>query len=155
MYDYNYSYGYSSTTTGNNEMTAAVILMMFLVMFLVFIVAYAVTSFFLGKIFKKAGQPAWAAWVPVYNNWKLLEMGGQHGFWAILAFVPFVNIAAIIFQYIAMYHIGLKFGKEGVFVLLAIFLPIVWIIWLAVDKTAVWQGVPTQAAAAPPKTTTQ
>jgi hypothetical protein len=38
-------------------------------------------------------------------------------------------------MYIAMYHIGKKLGKDGVFVLLAIFLPIVWLIWLAVDKS--------------------
>ena len=38
-----------------------------------------------------------------------------------------------------MYKIGLKLGKEGAFVLLAIFLPIVWLIWLAVDKST-WKG---------------
>lgn len=39
--------------------------------------------------------------------------------------------------YIAQYHIGIKLGKSGAFVVLAIFLPLVWIIWLAVDKS-VW-----------------
>jgi len=50
-------------------------------------------------------------------------------------------------MYIAMYNISLKFGKESTFVLWAIFLPIVWLIWLAVDKS-VWNnalGVPSKA----------
>ena len=87
------------------------------------------------QIFKKAGVKPWIAWVPFYNNWKLLELGGQQGFWAVLAIVPFVNIVAAIFLYIAMFHVGKKFGKDGAFVLLAIFLPFVWLIWLAVDKS--------------------
>jgi hypothetical protein len=91
-------------------------------------------------IFKKAGQPSWVAWVPVYNSWKMLELGGQPGWWALLAFVPVVNIVAVVFLYMAMYQIGLNFGKSGAFVLLAIFLPLIWMIWLAVDKTAVWKG---------------
>ena len=47
-------------------------------------------------------------------------------------------------MYIAMYNIGLKLGKEGIFVLLAIFLSPVWLTWLAVDKS-VWND----AAGAP------
>lgn len=104
--------------------------------YFIFIVAmYVVMSIFLGKIFKKAGVPAWIAWVPVYNTWKLLQLGGQQGFWAILAFIPFVNIVSLVFMYIAMYNIGLKLGKDGAFVILAILLSPVWIIWLGVDDS--------------------
>jgi len=98
-----------------------------------------VHAFLLGKIFTKAGVPAWKAWVPVYNSWVTLELGGQQGFWAVLALVPVVNIVSVVFLYIAMYNIGLKLGKEGAFVLLAIFLPLVWYIWLAVDGST-WKG---------------
>jgi hypothetical protein len=38
-------------------------------------------------------------------------------------------------MYIAMYKIGLKFGKEGWWVILAIFVPIVWIAILAFDSS--------------------
>jgi len=99
--------------------------------------AYVITAIFLGKIFKKAGLASWPAWVPIYNSWKLLEIGGQQGFWAALSIIPYVNIVSAVFLYISMYHIGLKLGKSGVFVLWAIFLPFVWLIWLAVDKS-VW-----------------
>ena len=67
-----------------------------------------------------------------------------------LALVPIVNIASMVFMYIAMYNIGLKFGKEGAFILWAIFVPIVWYIWLAVDQSK-WQG----EKATPEKVTTE
>ncbi len=106
-----------------------------LLQFLITIVAYAIYALLLSQIFKKAGVAQWVAWVPVYNVWKLLELGGQPGFWAILAFIPFVNIASAVFYYIALYNIGKKLGKSGAFVLWGIFVSIVWYIWLAVDKS--------------------
>lgn len=130
-YDYN-SYSSSPAT---DTMSAGASLGILLLMLLFAVVMYVVYAYFLGRIFKKAGVESWKAWVPVYNTWVMLELGSQPGFWAILAFIPFVNIAAAVFMIIAMYHIGLHLGKEGVFVLLAIFLPIVWLIWLAVDKS--------------------
>jgi len=101
--------------------------------------AYVINSVLWAQIFKKAGVPQWKAWVPVYNQWIVYELGDQKGFWAVLAFIPVVNLAALVFMYIAMHNIGLKLGKSGAFVLLAIFLPIVWLIWLAVDES-VWTG---------------
>jgi hypothetical protein len=133
---YNYTYEYSSpSVTTADAATAAVMLSVILFTVIVALVAYIVTAIFLGKIFKKAGVPAWAAWVPFYNTWKLLEIGGQPGFWAVLAIITPLNIVTAVFTYISMYHIGKKLGKDGTFVLLAIFLPIVWMIWLGVDKS--------------------
>lgn len=113
------------------------------------VIAYAVSSFLLSRIFKKAGVEQWKAWVPVYNTWVMLELGDQKGFWAILMLIPPISIVATVFIIIAMYNIGLKLGKDGAFVLLAIFLPLVWMIWLAFDKS-VWKGtLPAKAVAAP------
>lgn len=103
------------------------------------IIAYIVQAIFLGMIFKKAGQPAWKAWIPIYNVWTLLQLGGQNGIWAVLALIPIVNIVSAVFMYIAMYYIGKKLGKSDLFVLWGIFLPFVWLIWLAVDRST-WQG---------------
>ena len=137
---------YTMTTTTTNMGPAALAGFAFLYILLL-VGSYVVSSLLLGRIFKKAGIQSWIAWVPFYNNWKLLEIGGQSGFWAVLALVPFANIGSIIFMYIAMYNIGLKLGKSSAFVLLAIFLPIVWLIWLAVDQST-WNnsvGAPSKA----------
>jgi hypothetical protein len=132
------TYDYSYTTTSSEldpTVAAAAAGTFFVIWFLLLAGLYVVSAIFLGKILKKAGVPAWIAWVPFYNNWKLLEIGGQKGFWAVLTIVPIVQYVSIVFMFIAMYNIGLKLGKSGSFVLLAIFLPLVWMIWLAVDKS--------------------
>lgn len=137
------SYTYSETDAA----AAAGIFLVFM-LFILFMTAitYVVFSLLLSRIFKKAGVETWKAWVPVYNSWTLLELGGQKGFWAILMLIPVVNIVAVVFNCIAMYNIGLKFGKSGEFVLWAIFLPIVWFIWLATDDSK-WQDKKPKAAA--------
>ncbi len=145
------------TSTGDSAAVAAVGAGLVIFTLLVSVIGYVVYAFFLSRIFKKAGVEGWIAWVPIYNNWKLLEIGGQQGFWAVLALIPIVNIASAIFMIIAMYNIGLKLGKEGIFVLLAIFLPIVWIIWLALDSSK-WddsKGAPSLVPTRDPQDPTQ
>lgn len=134
MYDNN---PHPLTTAGDpNGLAGLALFGLFLVFVLIFaLIFYGISAFLLGRIFKKAGEPQWIAWVPVYNTWKILELGGQQGFWAILGFIPFVNIIALIYLYIAMYNIGKKLGKEDWFVLLAIFVPIIWMIWLGYDDS--------------------
>ncbi|MDB5161759.1 MAG: hypothetical protein JWM52_267 [Candidatus Saccharibacteria bacterium] len=132
-YDYNTTSSVSDPAAA--AAAAAILFGLFVFTLILSIGIYVVFAIFLGKIFKKAGVPSWISWVPFYNTWKLLEIGGQPGFWAVLAIVPVVNYVSVVFMYIAMYHIGKKFGKDGTFVLLAIFLPIVWVIWLGLDSS--------------------
>lgn len=156
-YDYStYDSSSSSLSSADSAAIAGFALVIYGFMFLLLIAQYVVTSLCLMRIFKKAGVTPWIAWVPFYNTWKLLELGGQQGFWAILAIIPFVNIVSAVFFYIALYHIGRKLGKDGIFLLWAIFVPLVWFIWLAVDKST-WneQGsnAPSIAGNTPPTNT--
>lgn len=140
-------YTYTYNTSSSSDLDPAAVAG-FIIFGLVFaLAAYIVSALLLGRIFKKAGVASWIAWVPFYNQWKLLEIGGQPGFWAILMIVPLVQYVSIVFMFIAMYNIGLKLGKSGAFVLLAIFLQLVWLIWLAVDGST-WNdslGAPSRA----------
>lgn len=145
---YDSYYESSYVTPAESAAAAGFFFFIFGVVFFIAIITYVVMALLLSRIFKKAGIEGWKAWVPIYNSWTLLEMGGQPGFWAVLMLVPVINIASVVFSIIAMYNIGLKFGKEGAFVLLAIFVPIVWYIWLAVDDSE-WKGaMPKKAAPA-------
>lgn len=141
----------------------------FLVIFMV--IAYIITSILLARIFKKAGVASWKAWVPVYNTWTTLELGDQKGWWALLWLAPMltwlpmdtnspafitlylitllVSMVGAVFLYIAMYKIGLRFGKEGYFVLWAIFLPLVWYAWLAFDDSTWKKKAPSTAVGTP------
>lgn len=130
-YNYDYSYGYHTASA----LTPAAIALIVFIYFIVFAAVYVIHAFLLSRIFKKAGVKQWIAWVPFYSSWKLLELGGQQGFWAVLAILPLVNIVSVVFMYIAMYNIGLKFGKSEAWVVLAIFLPTVWMAILAFDSS--------------------
>lgn len=137
-----YTNDYYSTSSSTAD--PAIFVGFFLISLLFGLAIYVVVSLCLMSIFKKAGVKPWIAWVPYYNTWKMLEIGGQQGFWAVLAIVPLVNIVSVIFTYIAMFHIGKKLGKGDAFVVLAIFLPLVWYIWLAVDKST-WNDTASSA----------
>ena len=132
---YSDPYSYTTYSTDDAALATGVSLVFGFVFFIFFVAIYVVMALCLMQIFKKAGVKPWIAWVPFYNHWKMLEIGGQQGFWAILAIIPFVNIVSAVFTYIAMYNIGLKLGKDGAYVLLAIFLPPVWFILMAIDKS--------------------
>lgn len=43
------------------------------------------------KMFVKAGQPGWAAIVPIYNIYVWLKIVGRPWWWLILFFIPIVN----------------------------------------------------------------
>src|SRR5688500_19870234 len=99
-----YDSGYSTSYNDTDPAVAAAAFGFFMLITLVFFaIAYVITGLLLSRIFKKAGVEGWKAWVPVYNSWVLLELGGQKGYWAVLAYVPIVNIVAAVFLYIAMY----------------------------------------------------
>ncbi len=139
IYDSTYQSG--SVSSADSAAAAAIVLITIVVTLVIIVIVYVIYSIFLGMVYKKAGIEAWKAWVPIYNNWVLLELGGQKGWLALLTFVPFGSLITAVFMYISMYHIGIAFRKDPMlFLILAIFAPIVWVIWLAVDKTAVWDS---------------
>ncbi|MEI6850688.1 MAG: DUF5684 domain-containing protein [Candidatus Saccharibacteria bacterium] len=137
MYESTYNSSVSSGDVAGGFALFAGGMMVF--MLISILIAYAISSFLLSRIFKKAGVEGWIAWVPIYNMWTLFELGDQKGWLVLLNFVPIVQIVSLVYMYIAMYHIGRKFGKEDWFIALAIFLPIVWYIILAFDKSQ-WNG---------------
>ena len=84
------------------------------------------------KIYKKAGQPGWAAIVPVYNIVVLLHIIKKPVWWVILMFIPFVNI---IFAIIMTYNLAKVFGKGVGFSIGIIFLPFIFYPILAFGKS--------------------
>lgn len=61
------------------------------------------------KVFEKAGQPGWAAIIPIYNIYIMTKIGGKPGYWVLLCIIPFVNIVIIIWLY---NMISKSFGKD-------------------------------------------
>jgi hypothetical protein len=64
------------------------------------------------KVFTKAGQPGWAAIVPIYNIIVLLQIAGKPVWWILLFLIPVVNLVVAILIGIA---IAKNFGKSDAF----------------------------------------
>ncbi|HMP77148.1 MAG TPA: DUF5684 domain-containing protein [Kiritimatiellia bacterium] len=77
----------------------------------------------LWKTFVKAGQPGWAAIIPIYNLIVLLQIAGKPLWFIVLFFIPVANIVAAILTYIALAN---AFGKGGGFAAGLLLLPIVF-----------------------------
>ena len=76
------------------------------------------------KVFSKAGQPGWAAIIPIYNMIVLCQVAGRPIWWFLLLMICFP-----IFYFIVCLDIAKRFGKGagfaiGMFFLGFIFFPI-------------------------------
>lgn len=61
------------------------------------VIAIAITLVVLAgiwKTFQKAGQPGWAAIIPIYNLYIMLKIGGNAWWWLLVMFVPIVQLYA-------------------------------------------------------------
>ena len=77
----------------------------------------------LWKVFEKAGEPGWAAIVPIYNLIVLLKIAGRPLWWIILFIIPFVNF---IIGIVVAFDIAKRFGKGAGFALGLVFLPFIF-----------------------------
>jgi flagellar biosynthesis protein FlhB len=109
----------------NNPYAAAAFAMVPLIIAsLVFAVIIVVA---LWKIFVKAGEPGWAAIVPIYDIVVQFRVAGLNPWLVLLLLIPLVNVAVAI---ILALRLGEAFGKGGAwsFFLLFVFAPIGYLI---------------------------
>jgi len=77
-------------------------------------------------VLEKAGEPGWAAIIPIYNYLMVIKVAGKPWWFFLLMFIPIVNIVIYI---IILNGLSKNFGKDeaftvGLFFLRFIFLPI-------------------------------
>jgi hypothetical protein len=77
----------------------------------------------LWKVFTKAGEPGWAAIVPIYNFFVLLKIAGKPWWWLLLTLIPFVIFIIVIIMSI---DVAKNFGKGTGFGLGLLFLPFIF-----------------------------
>lgn len=73
----------------------------------------------LWKVFTKAGQPGWAAIIPIYNTYVLCKIAGRSGWWVVLLIIPVVDVVILL---ILCLDIAKAFGKSGAFGFFGLFL---------------------------------
>jgi hypothetical protein len=101
---------YTYTTSPDGSTTGLAI---FSGVWLLFWLAFAVLFIAaMWRLYSKAGQPGWAAIVPFYNIYVLLQIAGRPGWWLILWLVPVVNLVVSI---IVGIDVAKRFGHSDVF----------------------------------------
>ncbi|QEO14006.1 hypothetical protein FLP10_05895 [Agromyces intestinalis] len=115
---------------------------------LILVATYVATGVLLSKVFQATGQPGWPAWVPLYSSWRLLELGGQQGWIALLSFVPGANIVAVVFLIMAVHKVNEGFGKGVGHTVLYVFLPLVWMALIGFGGSP-WRGLQPPAGGYP------
>jgi hypothetical protein len=109
------------------------------------LVGYIVGSFFLMKVFEKAGvQGKWRAWVPVYNALVLAKLGdlspwvmlGAIAVSALLGSIPGIGFifsaVGLVAGVLASWRVGLKLGKDWPYLLLWLIPGVGTLIWLGI-----------------------
>lgn len=83
-----------------------------IVFWLIYAVVIIVTVAGIWKVFEKAGEPGWAAIIPIYNVIVLLKIAGKPVWWIILLLIPLVNFIVSILVSI---EVAKRFGKGAGF----------------------------------------
>lgn len=85
--------------------------------FLIFMIAS------LWKTFEKAGQPGWAAIIPIYNVYIMTQIARKPGWWVLLMIIPYIGI---IWSIWTQNLIAKSFGKNEGFTVGLILLPFIF-----------------------------
>jgi Family of unknown function (DUF5684) len=99
-------------------------------------IIFMIASFW--KLFSKAGQPGWAAIIPIVNTYFLCKVAGRPGWWVLLMLIPLVNFVIWI---IISIDVAKNFGKGTGFGVGVAFLSFIFVPILAFGS-AQYQGAP-------------
>src|SRR6185312_5942182 len=97
-------------------MGSAILILLYLVVVVLEVAA-------IWRVFTKAGQPGWAAIIPIYNFVIMMRIAQRPGWWAILALIPGVNLIVTIIAFIDMARL---FGKGTGFAIGMVFLSFIF-----------------------------
>jgi hypothetical protein len=94
------------------------------------------------RVFQKAGQPGWAAIIPIYNLYILLKVVGRPGWWMLLYLIPLVNVVVHI---VVSIDLAKAFGKDTAFGVIGLWLfSLIGMLILAFGD-ATYKGAPKHA----------
>ncbi|MGD0389540.1 MAG: DUF5684 domain-containing protein [Tepidisphaeraceae bacterium] len=83
-----------------------------MIVFVVYLAIIVLSIAGMWKTFEKAGQPGWAAIIPIYNVIVILQIVAKPLWWIILFFIPVVNFVIAI---LVMIELAKAFGKGAGF----------------------------------------
>lgn len=121
---YDSYYGGSSLDAASAGFLAAGMMVYFVIILAIALIA--IVSMW--KIFDKAGQPGWTAIIPILNTLTLIKICNKEWWWILLMLIPVVNFVVLVILYL---ELAKAFGKETIFAVGLILVPIVFLPILA------------------------
>ena len=118
-------YGYNSSSGGT--IAALVTAVVVVIYTLIIVASYLVMALALSKFFRRVGVEPWIGWVPIYGH------------------VPAIFLA------IGSYRTGIAFRKDSSWVVLAIFVPFVWLFLLERQQEVYGPQLIVNASYPPPR----
>lgn len=79
----------------------------------------------MARLFPSLGLRAGEGWVPIWNEWKLIDRAGLAG-WTVLFYFVALGIIPVIVRIIAMHRLNREFGAGGGYTVIGALLPPLW-----------------------------
>ena len=95
------------------------------------LIGYLLVAFALVGVFKKADEPVWQAFVPIWNTIVLIKISGRPIWWVLLLLIPIVNIVVWV---IVLHGLSTSFGHGAGFTAGLFFLSIIFLYILGYDS---------------------
>lgn len=107
---------------------------------LLYLALYVIFALGVYGAYEKAGQPGWAAFVPIYNFYILMKVAGRPTWWTwfvLLPIIPIVgSLALLVISIIVLNDVSKSFGHGGAFTVGLVLLSIIfwYILWLGPSR---------------------
>ena len=120
-------YQFASDPASAGDVGAVAGLFAFFAAYMLFVLVIVVLAVIgLWKVFEKAGKPGWAAIIPIYNVYILLQIIGRPVWWIVIPFVSFIPVIGpllvLAWSLVVAMDLGKSFGKDTGFSILALWL---------------------------------
>ena len=99
-------------------------------------IGYLIGAFALMGVFRKAGEPVWQAFVPIWNTVVMIKVAGKPIWWIVLLLIPIVNLVVLVLVY---HGLSTSFGHGAGFTVGLFFLSIIFLFILGYDSNR-YQG---------------
>lgn len=98
------------------------------IMSIVYLVIMLATLVGMWKVFAKAGEPGWAAIIPIYNVWVMVKIAARPWWWfLVILIIPCANIILAIIVWLDILR---KFSKPAWHIVLILFFSFAYLPWL-------------------------
>lgn len=116
---------------GSGSIIDALSILAIVALMFIMILFYAYYAIVLAKLFKKAGKPAWAAIVPVYNVIVLLDIIGYKWYYIFVyffSFAPYVGpVIILLFKITLSMKLSKAYGQSTGFGVGLVLVPIIFL----------------------------